>query len=108
MKTMQMHTVQGIHCTSVWSKIKGLMFSKPKVLIFHFAKPTRVSLHMWFVFFPIDLIFLDSKQRVIEIKKNFKPWRFYSSKQEAFFVIEVPTGYAATMHIGLQDTIIFK
>jgi uncharacterized membrane protein (UPF0127 family) len=47
---------------------------------------------MFFVFFPIDLIFLDGEMKVIEIKENFFPFTLYYSKNKASYVIELPAG----------------
>ncbi len=77
-------------CDSFFSKFKGLMFSKPKILAFRFSKEQRHLLHMFFVFFPIDVLFLDKNKTVIEIKKNFRPFTVYNSKEKAMYVIEIP------------------
>ncbi len=76
-------------CNSVWSKTRGLMFSKKRNLVFVFDEEKRVSLHMLFVFFPIDVLFLDKDKRIVEIKKNFKPFRVYTSKNKTKYVIEL-------------------
>ncbi len=78
-------------CASVFSKTVGLMFSKkPKTLIFKFNKEKIVPLHMFFVFFPIDVLFLDKNKTIIEIKENFKPFSFYNPKNKAGYIIEFP------------------
>ncbi len=74
---------------SSWGKARGLMFSKKKNLIFVFEKEKRISLHMLFVFFPIDVLFLDKDKKIIEIKKDFKPFGFYKSKKKAKYVVEI-------------------
>ncbi len=68
------------------------MFSKKRILVFEFDKEKYHSLHMFFVFFPIDVIFLDKNKRVVEIKKNFKPFTIYNSKKKAKYIIEIPAG----------------
>jgi uncharacterized protein len=78
-----------ILCKSNWSKARGLMFSKRKNLLFVFDNERRISLHNCFVFFPIDLIFLDKDFRVIEIKRDFRPFRFYTSKKKTKYVLEL-------------------
>ena len=58
-----------VECRSQLSKSLGLMFRlKPKTLIFYFKKEKLVPLHMVFVFFPIDIIYLDSKKKIVEMK----------------------------------------
>lgn len=66
----------------------GMMFSKPKNLFFIFKKEKRLFVHNFFVFFPIDLIFLDKNYKVIEIKKNFLPFTIYLSKKKVKYLIE--------------------
>lgn len=77
-------------CKSAFSKALGLMFSRKKTLIFIFSKEKTISLQMFFVFFPIDVLFLDKNKKVVEIKKNFKPFTFYTSRKKAKYIIEVP------------------
>jgi uncharacterized protein len=67
--------------SSLFSKAKGLMFTsssavRDKAMVLVFKKEKTVSLHMFFVFYPIDVIFLDQTKKVIEIKMNFKPFTF--------------------------------
>jgi len=74
---------------------------------FVFGKPARIDLHMFFVFFPIDIIFLDKTKKVIETKKNFKPFTFYFSKHKAKFVIELPQNTISKSNTELNDILEF-
>lgn len=65
------------------------MFSKKKNLVFVFDKERRIGLHMFFVFFPIDVLFLDKDKRIIEMKKNFRPFSLYTSQNKAKYVVEL-------------------
>jgi len=77
---------------SALGKARGLMFSKKKNLVFVFDKEQIVPLHMMFVFFPIDVYFLDKNKRVVEIRKNFKPFSCYRPKKKAMYVVEIAKG----------------
>ena len=55
-------------CKSIFSKTFGLMFSKKKSLIFIFNKEKIIPLHMFFVFYPIEVSFLNKNKIVVEIK----------------------------------------
>jgi uncharacterized protein len=74
----------------------GLMFfSRRKFnfgLIFDREKETIIgsSIHMFFVFFSINVIFLDSKQRIVDIKKRLRPFTLYVPKRKARYIIELP------------------
>ena len=81
------------YCNTFISKFIGLMFSKKRDsygLIFPLDKPIRVSMHMMFVFYPIDIAFLDQNKKVIELKKNMKPFTFYRTENPVSYVIELP------------------
>lgn len=84
-----------IKCESIFSKARGLMFSrklKDSCLLFVFGKEIKISLHMFFVFFPIDVIFLNENKEVVDVKQNFRPFTVYTSKKPAKYVIEMPLG----------------
>ena len=97
-------------CTTILSKTIGLMFSKKidcKALIFIFKKEKIIPLHNIFVFYPIDIIFLNKNKDVIEIKENFKPFRFYTPKNKAQYVIELPDKAIKKSRTGLNDKMEF-
>jgi uncharacterized membrane protein (UPF0127 family) len=75
-------------CRSPLSQARGLMFSKRRNLLFVFPDERFVPLHMLFVFFPLEVFFLNSKGRVLE-KAHLKPFSFFSPKKRAKYVLEV-------------------
>lgn len=99
-----------IYCKNVFSKAIGLRFHKKiidKAYIFILNRPQIVSLDMVFVHFPIDVIFLDERKKVIDVKENFKPYSMYRSKKKTKTVIELPQGYVKNNKIKLNDDIKF-
>ena len=89
-----------------WQRTKGLMFEDARkfdyALIFEFPRESKLgaSLHMIFVFFPIDVLFLDSKKKVVD-KATLAPFiPNYTPKAPAKYVIEMPMGKAAKTKIG--------
>lgn len=79
-------------CNSVFSKALGLMFSskdEDTALVFVFDKPKKIDLHMFFVFYPIDVLFLDKDKKIVEIKRNFKPFSYYKATNKAKYVVEI-------------------
>ena len=95
-------------CKSIFSIALGLMFSKPRPLIFIFEKEKIVPLHMFFVFYPIDILFLDKNKIVIEIKENFRPFGLYTPKNKATYVIELPKGAIKSPKTEIGDKIEFS
>jgi uncharacterized membrane protein (UPF0127 family) len=62
----------------VLSKGMGLMF-RPKTkdgYIFEFDNVINLNFHTCFMFFNIDMIFLDENKRVVQIERNVKPYEF--------------------------------
>ena len=54
-------------------RIVGLMFKKDISFDGLYIKPCN-SIHTFFCKFPLDIYFLDKKNKVIRIIKNMKPW----------------------------------
>ncbi len=89
-----------------WQKMKGLMFEDKKkfnyALIFEAPKESKIgcSVHMIFVFFPIDIIFLNKEKKVVD-KITLQPFTpNYTPKKPAKYFIEMPQGKAEKIKIG--------
>jgi len=84
-------------------KVRGLMLRRvfeDTALVFPFKKEAVVRIHMLFVFFPIDLLFLDESLRILDLA-TLKPFIGYrSSKVPVSFVIELPAG--TINEVGLE------
>lgn len=85
-------------CKNIFSQSLGLMFRRKQNLIMIFSKPRRILLHNFFVFFPIDVLILDEKKKIVEIKKNFRPFTFWNSKEKGKYVVEM--GISSDYEIG--------
>ena len=96
-------------CDDMFSKFIGLMFSKEqkKALMFRFNKEKKISLHMFFVFYPIDVLFLDKNKIVVDKKENFKPFTFCKSNKKAMYVIELPCGVTQRTKTTVGDKLRF-
>ena len=44
---------------------------------------------MFFVFYPIDVLLLNRKKEIVEIRRNFKPFTFWKSKEKGKYVLEL-------------------
>ena len=86
-------------------RARGLMFRRKldAALIFNLPTESRAyaSLHMLFVFFPIDVLFLDGNKRIVDIKRNFKPFSLnYTPKKASKYVVELSLGRIKNTKIG--------
>jgi uncharacterized membrane protein (UPF0127 family) len=65
------------------------------------------SIHMWFMRFPIDVIFLDKKNRVVGLKANVKPWGMAWSWR-GVKTLELPVGVIASTRTQRGDIVAFQ
>ncbi|MBI2499194.1 DUF192 domain-containing protein [Candidatus Woesearchaeota archaeon] len=78
-------------CTGFFKKFRGLMFSKKRNLIFDLCKETRIGamIHMFFVFYPIDVYWLNEKKEIVDERVNLKPFMIAIPKKKARYIIEI-------------------
>lgn len=82
----------------------GLMFKrKPIPLIFNLPETTIQDVHMLFVFFNIDVLFLDS-DNIVTKKPTLKSWAG-RMKGSAKTIIELPEGTIKEHQIEVGDVI---
>lgn len=93
-------------CSTTLSQARGLMFTiRPRPLVFAFRAERILSFHMLFVFYPIDVLFLDRNQSVIEMKEHFMPFTLYATKRPAQYAIELAAGTIRKTGTRLGDAI---
>lgn len=95
---------------SLWSRCRGLMFTRQKDegLIMVFPREIIASLHMLFVFYPIDILWLDEKQIVVDLRKKVPPFLpLIIPRKKAKYVIELPVGRIHESHTKINDRISF-
>ncbi|WP_226479520.1 DUF192 domain-containing protein [Natrinema amylolyticum] len=86
---------------SILSQTRGLMFRRSipddYALAFQFGSAKTRDLHMLFVFFPIDAVWVvdDVVQRV----ETLRPWRGFA-RETADLIVELPAGNAAAVEPG--------
>ena len=100
------------YCVSMGSRMKGLMFCTPKkrkdfCLVLISPVLRRISLHMWFVFSSIDVIFANKEYEIVDLKRDFKPFSAYSSKTKACYAIELPAGTIPRNRAHVGDRLSF-
>jgi uncharacterized protein len=85
------------HAKSFFSRMQGLMLCrKPKTLVIEASKSgiEPCSIHMFFMLFPIDVIWVDELGVVVDTYESAKPFslRIFSPELAAKYVIEAPVG----------------
>jgi uncharacterized membrane protein (UPF0127 family) len=65
------------------------------------------SVHMFFMRFPIDVVFLDRGWRVVGVRHRLRPWRVAGARA-AVAALELPAGTAAATGIEEGDELVLE
>jgi uncharacterized protein len=112
--SMKIMTNNGVHDIPITifqyntflKRFKGLMFKiKPIVDKAIILSPCN-SIHMFFMFFPIDVVFLDDQNKILYLKEHVKPWTVIFPIKNAKSALELPAGTISTYSIKKGDLII--
>ena len=94
---------QTLIAKTYWQRFLGLMFRKSmetsEALVFYRAP----SIHMFFMNFAIDVIFLDKNMRVVKIVSGLKPYRL-ANCFNSYCTIELADGVAEKT-VAINDEI---
>lgn len=96
---------------SPWARFRGLMlrgkqdFGEGSALVID----PCTSIHMFFMRFPIDVLYLDREDRVVRAQQGIRPWRIgplYT--RGAKYVIELPEGAIRASGTQVGDHILVE
>jgi uncharacterized membrane protein (UPF0127 family) len=65
------------------------------------------SVHMFFMRFPIDVVFLDRDWRVVGVRHGLRPWRVAGARG-AVAALELPAGTAAATGIEEGNVLVLE
>ncbi len=98
-------------CDTFWCRLRGLMFRRQlphsegmplEGLLFIEARESKVatSIHMFFVFFPIGVVWLDANRTVVDkvLAKPFRP--YYAPQAPAQYFLEGPPDLLDWVEVG--------
>jgi uncharacterized membrane protein (UPF0127 family) len=106
--TGQVLAEQVVRCDTFWKRGRGLMFRRklPQGQVYLFVEGresvSQTTIHMFFVFFPISVIWLDGEKRVVDkaLARPFRP--FYAPRSPARYFVEGPPSLLDSVAIGEQ------
>jgi uncharacterized protein len=99
---------EAVLCSSLLSRARGLMFatrSEERGVVLAFPEEQVIDLHMFFVFFPIDVLFLNKDKKVVEIKRHFVPFTTYRTRRKAKYAMELQAGTVERTKTKVGDRI---
>ncbi len=65
------------------------------------------SVHMFFMRFPIDVVFLDRDRKVVRVVHGLRPWRIAGARK-AVAALELPSGAAAQAGLEEGDVLVVE
>ena len=84
---------------SFWTKFRGLMGRASLPVDEGMLFRPAGSIHMFFMRFPIDVVFCDADLRIVKVVRGLKPWRTAAARG-AKVTIELAAGAATGLEPG--------
>ncbi len=83
-----MNVQRVVPLATFWSRFKGLMLKKTIDRETLYILTPCNGIHMLFMRFPIDVVYLDAEGKVLRVIEGLKPWRLGPVIREARYVLE--------------------
>jgi uncharacterized membrane protein (UPF0127 family) len=90
---------------NLWTRFVGLMGKSNLPTGEGLILEPASSIHMFFMRFPIDAVFVDRDWKVLFIAHSIKPWRVSRIVRHGRRVIEMPAGTCVRTHTQVGDTL---
>jgi len=97
-----------VRCDTFWKRGRGLMFRGRRALadgqVYLFVEGcesvARAAIHMFFVFFPIAVVWLDGERRVVDkaLARPFRP--YYAPRKPAQYYVEGHPSLLERVRVG--------
>lgn len=93
---------------SIWSRFWGLMGRRGLPEGQSLLIDPCTSVHMFFMRFPLDIVYLDAENRVVKVVASLKQWRVDMGAKGAKKVLEMSAGAADAAGIRVGDALAFS
>ncbi len=94
---------EGRVADNFWTKFRGLMGVRQLPIGDGLLIEACDSVHTHFMRIPIDIFYIDEKQRIVGIDAAMQSWRIGRRHANAAAVLEVPSGTAARTQSTIGD-----
>jgi len=84
---------------------RGLMFTEPLAAGGGLVIAPCNSIHMFFMRYPLDVVFINDRNRVIFLYEGIRPWRVGRIVKGAKAAIELPVSTIAATGTRVGDTL---
>ncbi|SEM94070.1 hypothetical protein SAMN05192533_10775 [Mesobacillus persicus] len=86
-------------------RLKGLMFRKEPLVDEGLWITPCNSIHMCFMRFSIDAVFISKEGKIVRIVEDLQPWKMVKPVQGAHSVLELPSGAVHSLSLKVGDFI---
>ena len=93
---------------SFFTRLAGLMFQKKMPQGTGLLLAPCNSVHMCFMRFAIDVIYIDKEYKILKVVKNLKPWVGLSMCSKAWATLEMPAGEAERCGLEVGRKLVLK
>ncbi|MFH1429779.1 MAG: DUF192 domain-containing protein [Candidatus Margulisiibacteriota bacterium] len=93
-------TKNTVLANSFLRRLKGLSLTSSKPIDTAWIFPKCQIIHMYFMFFPLGLIYLDRQKKVVKCVKRIKPWTISPFVRKAHYVVEVLPEVTQNINVG--------
>ena len=97
-----------VYAKSLFARIRGLIgyntLAEGEALVI----PSCRQVHTFFMRFPIDVVFVDRRGRVVGIAENLAPFSISGYYRKAHLAVELPAGAAARVSLSVGALLLLK
>jgi uncharacterized membrane protein (UPF0127 family) len=98
----------GRRATGFWDRSRGLLGRESLPPGDGLLLDPCSGIHMFFMRFPIDAVFIDRDGRVVHLSRGIGPWRMSRYVLRARAVLELPAGTIQRSRTQLGDRLLFE
>ena len=95
-------------CNTFLCRLRGLMFRRVPLWDEALLLIPCSSIHMFFMRFPIDAVFINQEQIVVKVVENVQPWTIVPNVSGAFSTLELPVGTAEQYNLAQGQKLTWK
>lgn len=99
---------QAIRAAGFLARGRGLMMTAPLQKGGGLVLDPCNSIHMFFMRYPLDVLFLDKDGAVVFMYKGIKPWRVGRIVRGAKLAVELPVGTIDASQTEVGDTLVLQ
>ncbi len=93
---------------SFWKRFRGLMMASELPENYSLLLTKTNSIHMFFMNYPLDIIFFTKNGEIIEILQNFPRRAVSKIYSKASFALELKAGFLKDKNLAKGDTLIVE